>query len=297
MEKKIELRPLVFTILAPFFWSTGGVGLRLADVTPWEVLFWRSIFMALFLFVGSIVLGGKEVLKSYHSTVAKGIWVTVFYSLSLIFYVFSLSNTTVADSLLIQGTAPILIVVLGWILLREPVRLVTVGAVIAVVAGIAVIMIPSLERGGFSGNVYGLIKAFCFAGGTIAVRKRRSVALVPATAVAAAFTAALAAFLIPTFRIELSSLLILAYLGFFQTGIAFFLFVTWSGKLTSSVTGLIVLLEAVLGPLWAWLLLQERPADLTLLGGTIIIAALVIHTLLFYRGKTAKPPEGTRTST
>ncbi|MFO7731537.1 MAG: hypothetical protein R6V86_12330, partial [Spirochaetia bacterium] len=76
MKSNIALRPLVLTVLAPVFWSTGGVGLRLADVSAWEVLFWRSLFMTLFLFSWSLLSGGKEVLSSYYRTVVRGRWVT-----------------------------------------------------------------------------------------------------------------------------------------------------------------------------------------------------------------------------
>lgn len=281
----MKFRPFFFTLLAPVFWSTGGVGLRLADVTPLEVLFWRSLFMTLFLFCWNLLSGRKRVISTFSRALIDGKWVSLFFALSLTFYVFSISYTTVADSLLIQGTAPILIVVLGWLLLREPVKWITVAALAAVAAGLLVIIVPSIERGGLSGNFFGLAKAFAFAAGTIAVRKRKSVALIPAVTMAAALTTLVSAFMLPSYTIETRSLLILAYLGVFQTGIAFILFVSWSGKLSPSVTGIIVILEAVLGPLWAWMIIGEKPSAYSLLGGVIILAALVTHTFFFYRQK------------
>lgn len=281
----MKFRPFFFTLLAPVFWSTGGVGLRLADVTPLEVLFWRSLFMTLFLFCWNLLSGRKRVLSTFSRALIDGKWVSLFFALSFTFYVFSISYTTVADSLLIQGTAPILIVVIGWLLLREPVKWITVAALAAAAAGLLVIIVPSIERGGLSGNFFGLAKAFAFAAGTIAVRKRRSVALIPAVTMAAALTTVVSALMLPSFTIETRSLLILAFLGVFQTGIAFILFVSWSGKLSPSVTGIIVILEAVLGPLWAWMIIGEKPSAYTLSGGAIILAALVTHTFFFYRQK------------
>lgn len=244
--------------------------------------------MTIFLFSWSLISGGKEVLSSYYRTVVRGRWVTLFFSLSLIFYVFSMSNTTVADSLLIQGTAPILIVVLGWIILGEPLQKTTLAALMVVCGGLLIIMIPSIQRGGLTGNFFGLAKALAFAAGTIAIRQRKSVALLPAITTAAAFVTLTAAFFIASFSITLKNLLILAYLGFFQTGIAFIFFTTWSGKISSSITGLVVILEAVLGPIWVWILLDERPPYTTLLGGAVIITALVSHTLLYYGGERIK---------
>ena len=285
MKDATRFRPLLFTVLAPVFWSTGGVGLRLVDASAWQVLFWRSLFMTIFLFSWSLIKDGPRILPTYYRTVVQGKWVTIFFTLSIMFYVFSITNTTVADSLLIQGTAPILIVFLGWLLLGEPLKKVTIAGLLAVAIGITVIMIPSLSKGGLSGNFFGLAKASAFAAGTIAIRKRKSVALLPAITSAAAFTTLISLFFVPSLSVTPISLLILCYLGFFQTGIAFLFFTSWSGKLTSSITGLIVILEAVLGPLWVWLFLDVRPPDTTLLGGAIIIIALVTHTLLFYRGE------------
>lgn len=285
MKDAARFRPLLFTILAPVFWSTGGVGLRLVEASAWQVLFWRSLFMTIFLFSWSLIKDGPRILPSYYRTVVQGKWVTIFFTFSIMFYVFSITNTTVADSLLIQGTAPILIVFLGWLLLGEPLKRVTIAGILAVALGITVIMIPSLKNGGLSGNFFGLAKAGAFAAGTIAIRKRKSVALLPAITTASAFTTLISLFFVSSLSVAPLSLLILCYLGFFQTGLAFLFFTSWSGKLTSSITGLIVILEAVLGPLWVWLFLEIRPPDTTLLGGAIIITALVAHTLLFYRGE------------
>lgn len=274
--------PLFMTALAPILWSTGALGVRLVESGPWAMVFWRSLFMALFLIVANRVTLGREFLPRFRETAIQGIWVAVFIACSLIFYVFSVTNTTVADSLLVQATGPMFIIILGWILLGEPVRRVTIAALLAVVAGIALIMVPSLSRGGFSGNVLGMLKALSFAAATLVIRKKRSVALLPAVAVAAVLSAAVSAVFAESLRVPPRELLVFAYLGLFQTGLAFTLHASFSGKLPASQTGILVLLESILGPIWVWIFLGEKPPLLTLLGGFIIIAALVAHTLIYY---------------
>ncbi|MCA1753528.1 MAG: DMT family transporter [Spirochaeta sp.] len=272
---------IVLTACAPLLWSTGGVGLRLLDTSAWTILFWRGLFMAVTVVTWSAISSRGRFFHELQSSLIHGFWVFIFIGLSFILYVLSMTSTTIADSLLIQGTAPILIVGLGWIVLGDRVRKITVVAMIAVTIGILIILVPSLGRGGFTGNLLGLAKAFTFAAGAIAVRRRRSVGLVPSVALAAMLTAVIAAFAAPTLVVDAKSLLVLAYLGIFQVGVAFILFVNWSGKIETSQTGLLVILEAVLGPLWVWLLLSERPPQLTLLGGAVIVIALVAHTLLY----------------
>lgn len=253
------------------------------EITAWEILFWRSLFMTITVTGWSAITMRGAMAANYYRSLIDGFWVLIFFCLSFILYVLSMTNTTVADSLLIQGTAPVFIVVLGRVLLRDRIRPVTIAALVVVIAGMLVIMIPSLQRGGFSGNILGLAKALTFAAGAVAVRHRKSVGLIPATALAAALTALVAAPMVPSFRIDPGSLLILLYLGSLQVGLGFVVFVSWSGKISSSETGLLVILEAVLGPLWVWIFLGEAPFPLTLVGGALIISALVFHTLFLNR--------------
>ena len=291
MARRTHLIALGLTAAAPLLWSTGGLGVRLLDYSPWVILFWRGVFMACTVFIWSIYTAqggaGLRRLAAFVPALRHGGWVIVFISMSFILYVLSVKNTTVADSLLIQGTAPIFIVVLGWIVLREPIRGITVGALAAITIGILVIMVPSLTHGGFSGNVFGLLKALVFAAGTITIRRKKEIGFVPTMALAAALSALVAAGVAVALGISLivdrTSFLILLYLGAVQVGAGYILFVSWSRLLEASETGLLVILEAVLGPIWVWIVLSERPSNTTLVGGGIILAALVAHTLLYTR--------------
>lgn len=280
---------IVLTAAAPVVWSTGGLGVRLLDYSPWVILFWRGLFMACTVFLWSLAnakpVNGARRISVFGPALRHGSWVVLFIAMSFILYVLSVKNTTVADSLLLQGTAPIFIVVLGWIVLREPVRGVTIAAVLMVISGILVIMLPSLTHGGFSGNVFGLLKALVFAAGTIGIRRKKEIGLVPTMAVAAAVSAVVAAGVAVSRDISLAvdgvSLLILLYLGIVQVGVGFILFVRWSRFLEASETGLLVILEAILGPLWVWIVLSERPSVPTIAGGVIILTALIAHTLIY----------------
>jgi drug/metabolite transporter, DME family len=287
MPGHTSLKALLLTALAPILWSTGGIGIRLVDVSAGTILFYRSLFMTLALSGWILYNSRKKSGSTVKTQLRHSIPVAFFFALSLIFYIYSVQKTSVADSLLLQGTAPIFIVLLGWIVLHEKLRKVTVVALVMVLSGIAVIMLQSLKTGGLSGNLLGLIKALAFASGTIVIRADKSAGLLPATTFAAFLSMLFALTLGPSFRIDLYTLAVLAYLGIFQVGIGYIFFVRWSGSLSSSQTGLLVILEAVLGPVWPWIFLGERPFPLTFVGGGIIIAALVMHTLMYQRKKTS----------
>ncbi|HAK46532.1 MAG TPA: hypothetical protein DCO79_11520, partial [Spirochaeta sp.] len=193
------------------------------------------------------------------------------------FYVLSMKNTGIADSLLIQGTAPVFIIIIGRFFLKDPLSRRTLIAIIGVTAGFLSIFLPSLSGSRLSGNVFGLIKALAFALTVIALRKLKDIDKLPATAIAAIIACCISLIFMDSFRISHRDLLVLQYFGIIQTGLAFILFSTWSGYVPSTMTGIIVLLESVLGPLWVWLFFNEKPANMTFIGGVIIIASLVFN--------------------
>lgn len=277
-----QIVALILTIFAQLLFSTGGLGVRLLDEEPWTILFWRSVFMSTALLFWLFVRHRGKFISEISNTIRKGKYVSLFIAFSLSFYVFSITRTTVADSLLIQGTAPIFIVIFGWIILKERIKTISVLALVGVVVGISIIFIPSLRNGGLSGNFFGMGKALAFAAGTIAIRKQKGVNLIPSLFVAALLTMAVSAPFVENFSLSGRSLLIFMYLGIVQLGGGFILFVSWSGELPTAETGLIVILEAILGPLWVWLFLGEIPNVFTFAGGGVIIGLLITHTLVYY---------------
>jgi drug/metabolite transporter (DMT)-like permease len=278
-----QMRAILLTALAAILWSTGGLAFRIAAADAWTMLFWRSAINTVVLFAGSVYLMRGRLRMTFRATLTSGLPVSVFLAMALILYVLSITNTTVADSLTVQAAGPLFIVVLGWVVLREPVRWITCTALVAVTIGILLILIPSIERGGLQGNVFGIAKALAFASAAIAIRRRRSVDTLPAVVLAAALATVVAALFAPSIRVSWRSFLALAYLGVFQTGLGYLLFAHFSGRIPSSLSGLLVLLESVFGPIWVWLFLGEVPAALTIVGGGLIISTLAVHTLLYPR--------------
>ena len=279
MNKSFPVRAVILTALAPLLWSTGGIGVRILDYSAVTILFWRSLFTTATLVVWSLIRFRRHTVQKFAESIRYGWPVALFFAMSFIFYVFSVTNTSVADSLLIQGTAPIFIAIIGWIVIRDVPEKITIAALGLVIVGIGIIMFQSLENGGLSGNLYGLLKALSFASGAVAIRGLRNISHLPAITTASLLAMIFALFLGPELAIDLQSLAILAYLGIVQVGIGFILFVTWSGYLKASQTGLIVILEAVFGPVWPWIWLSEKPGSATFVGGAVIIAALVLHSL------------------
>jgi drug/metabolite transporter, DME family len=278
---EVPLRPLLMTILAPLIWSTGGAAIRLlGSMPPWNILFWRSLFMA--FSIGSWMLirrPDRNRKCGLFASILHGLPVSFFISLSIGLYVLSMTRTLAADSMLIQGTAPLFIIIIGRLYLKDPISRKSLFALAGITAGLLMIILPSLSSSRLSGNLFGLGKAVAFAMSAIMVRRLKHVDMVPAAFTAAVILTLFSLFFVRDFSLSPHDLLVSAYLGMVQTGIGFMVFVSWSGKIPATYTGVIVVLEAVLGPLWVWAVIGEVPSVMTLIGGAVILTSLIYNSL------------------
>lgn len=276
--------PFILTISAVVLWSTGGPVIRRLDINPWTILFWRTAFMALTVILWSLAHGNTRK-KISISEAVHGLPVSIFISFSLILYIMSMKKTGIADSLLIQGTAPFFIVIAGRLYLKEKIPRKTSFALVGVAAGFLIIFIPAITSTRLSGNIFGLLKAITFSLTAISVRKLKNINMIPATGIAAIIACIISFIAAPEIKISSEHLLLLLYLGVIQTGMGFMLFTSWSSHLPSAVTGIVVLLEAVLGPLWVWIFNREVPPAPTIVGGLLITISLILYSIL--KGRTA----------
>jgi drug/metabolite transporter (DMT)-like permease len=103
--------------------------------------------------------------------------------------------------------------------------------------------------------------------------------MIPAVCLAALICSVATGLMVDVSQISIRDISILAFLGTFQLGLGFCLFVTGSRHLPSAQSGLITLLEAVLGPFWVWIFLGELPSQGGFIGGVIVVTSLVTHTI------------------
>jgi drug/metabolite transporter (DMT)-like permease len=147
------------------------------------------------------------------------------------------------------------------------------------VAGIAVMFGHDLAAGSLAGDALALLVAVTFGANIVVLRRWRDVDMVPATMIGGLISAALTApFAIGT-PVAGGELAILATLGGFQLGLGLFLFVRGSRFLRAAELGLLTLLETILAPIWVWIGVGETPGTAALLGGGLVLAAVIGLTL------------------
>ena len=243
----------------------------------WQILFWRSIFFSIVLIFFLIINYKKSFFNSIYKIGIPGFFGGIVLSCGYAGYVFAMYNTTVANANFIIQTQTIFLAIFGYIFLKEKISKLTLASIILAFSGIILMVGNNLSPGQFEGNIVAFIMPISFATLILIVRKFPNTDMIPLQ-----FFAGIGALIIGYFFS--SKILISAhdiFLGFlagaFQVGLGFILITIGARKTPAALVGIIMLTEAVLGPLWAWLFANENPPLVVLFGGAIIIAAVSLQ--------------------
>jgi len=277
----------LYALAAPVCWSFGGVVMRTVDAGPWDIVFWRAVaHLAAFPLV-LMLLFKTPVLRSIRDAGAVGLVSGLLIAGVFVFHVIAMTSTTVANALLLQSTAPVLTALIAWLVLREKVPLANWIAIAIAFAGLAVVIGGKIDGGDLFGKAMAVAVALCGATNATLIGHFRKLDLLPATLVSAVLAAAIGFAFGDVFAIGTFDMAALAGLGLLQITIGLTLFYKALQTLSPVEVSLIALLEPVLGPLWTFLGVGEVPAASTLVGGAVLISALVFNTLASARAKAA----------
>ena len=261
-------------------WSFGGTLARfLAIEDGWTVVFWRSVFAALFLF-GFMLLrdGPRGTLQLFKGMGLAGVAVGVCFATASTSFILALAYTTVANVVLIQAGVPLIAALMAWLLFRERVAVHTWIAIAAVIAGVAIMVSESLGgRVSPMGDALAILIAFAFATATIITRRFAHVRMTPAVFLGTVIAAATAASQASGFAVTAQELGILVVFGALNFGLGLALFVTGARLVPSALAALLGTAETVLGPLWVAVIHGEIPGLPTVIGGIVVLVALLSY--------------------
>ncbi len=263
--------------------SFGGLIVKSFEgATLWQILFWRSLFFSLTVLTFLIITYKSKVLKSFHDSGLPGFIGGLILSIGFCGYVFAMYNTTVANTNFIISLQILFLAIFGFFFLKEKINLITLISIILAMSGVLLMVGNSLSPGELSGNLAAFTMPITFAVLIMIVRKFPSVDMVPAQFVAGVSSCLIGLSLSPTIMISLHDIFLGFLAGFFQIGFGF-IFITIGARTTpSAMVGIIMLSESVLGPIWAFLFVNEIPSLYGLIGGAIILFAVLLqfYTLL-----------------
>ncbi len=263
--------------------SFGGLIVKSFEgATLWQILFWRSLFFSLTVLTFLIIVYKGKVLKSFYDSGLLGFIGGLILSIGFCGYVFAMYNTTVANTNFIISLQILFLAVFGFFFLKEKINLITLISIILAMCGALLMVGNSLSPGELSGNLAAFTMPITFAVLIMIVRKFPSVDMVPAQFIAGISSCFIGLLLSPTIVISAHDIFLGFLAGFFQIGFGF-IFITIGARTTpSAMVGIIMLSESVLGPIWAFLFVSEIPSLYGLIGGAIILFAVLLqfYTLL-----------------
>ena len=266
--------------------------IRLIDVDPWSIAFWRGGLTALGLALAIALLPGHRILGDFRAMGRSGLLVALMYALNAILFVNALAYTSVANTLFILSSAPLFAALFSWAFLGERTSARTWIAIGCVSFGIAVIVSDSLGPRGLWGDLIALATAASVAATFTAIRHARRVSMLPALAFGSVVSALIALGFGASVAVAAQSIPFLILLGIFLP-LALGLIAIGPRYLPAAEVGLLMLLEAVLGPLLVWAVLGEATGPRGLLGGAIVIGTLTVHSIIgLRRSSRAVPIDG-----
>lgn len=289
---------MVLTFTGVFILSFDMVLVRVIDAAAWDLLPWRTGLMAgAMAFILLMVLGVRGTLRAIWRLGAIGLFVVLVYAANKIAFIVGLEMTNVATLLVILAATPLFAALSARVFYgdRQPLR--TWIAILLGLGGIAI------TTGGWvaSGNLLGV--AICLGaafglGLTLALLQHNPHVDIRAVALLGATLATLVTLQVgDPDSIQGERLAITIFLCAMLLPLAYTLWMFGPKYLSGAETGLMLLLETVLGNLWVWLFLSEAPAPNELLGGVVVLGTVCWHTLATRRAHRLRAAVDTSTST
>ncbi len=284
---RARAKGLIITTLGVLILTPDALLVRLVGLDPLTLVVPRGLLLAVGVFAIMLVLRGRRTFAAFRTLGRSGAWMVLLFALGHLCFVTALDRTSVANVLVLLAVMPLFAALLGRVVLGERLPPRTLLAIAAALTGTLVVAGESLGEPTLTGDLTAMAAALLYAAFFVMVRRRPEVDRMPTVALGgltAALIALVAGQVLGPGMAELTLLdwrqvLWILLMGLVVQALSFACIVTGPRYITAAEVSLLMLLEAVFGPLWVWLVLAEEPPVATLIGGGIILAALAWHSL------------------
>ena len=271
-------RGQLLAIVAALAWSTAGILQRQLTLTAATQIVGRAVFALIALLAYVVITQRGQLTAAFRSVLtAPVVLVAVSLACASGTFVLALNHTTVAHVLIIQAMTPIFAALLGARVLHERVGAQTWATMLLAVVGVAV-MVGASGQGSLTGDAMAFGPPIAFSVAIVVTRKHREISMAPATCLAQVL---LIVFVGPLASgpVQSHDLIWLALLGVVQLGLGLICFTIGARLISAAEMAVISLIEVVLGPLWVWIGVHERPNVATVVGGAIVLIAVIAQLL------------------
>ena len=270
----------LLAFIAVMFITPDSLLIRLSNIETWGMLFYRGSIPFVVVLIGLLFFYKSNFLKALLKIGYPGIFYVISFSVCNITFLISIQNTNVANTLVMIALAPMLSAILGAIFLKEAPDKKTWVAILVTFTACIYIFHDSLKLGHIYGDLFGFVTAFGLACNATLARYAKNRDLVPSAVIGKLCVAIFALIFVENFELIGKDLIFVPLMCVMCVAIPFVLVTIAPRFITGAEVNLFFLLETILGPIWVWLVIKEQPSLETILGGTVIILTIAIHSFL-----------------
>lgn len=267
----------ILLLFGGFCLSWGGLIVRsFENVSVWQILFLRSFFFLIALLVFLLIIYKKNTFKIIKDSGFPAIIGGLFLSLSFIAFVISMTETTVANVVLIISTQTMFLAIFGYFILKEKVSIIAFLSILLAMSGIIIMVGDSTSSGSLFGNLVALAIPINFSILVMIIRKYPKLDMVPAVFYSGIFSCIYGLVLSESLSFSSHNILMGFILGVPQLAFGFICITIGSKTTRATTVGILMLSETLCAPIWVWLFLSEIPPLSVFIGGFCIVIAVII---------------------
>ena len=270
----------LLAFVAVMFITPDTLLIRLSNIDTWGMLFYRGAIPFFVVLSALLIFYKKNFLKALINVGYVGIFYIISFSVCNITFIVSIQNTNVANTLIMIALAPMLSAILGAIFLKEMPDKKTWLAILITLLAVLYIFYDSIQIGSFFGNIMGLVTASGLAVNAVLIRSAKERDLLPSAVIGKLCVAIFAIFFVDSFELNGKDIIYLPLMCVVCVAIPFVLVTIAPRFIPAEEVNLFFLLETILGPIWVWLVIKEQPSLETIIGGSIILVTIGIHSFI-----------------
>tara|TARA_Y100001970_G_scaffold266899_1_gene356181 strand:+ start:420 stop:1286 length:867 start_codon:yes stop_codon:yes gene_type:complete len=284
-SNKAQQKGMLLAFTGIMFITPDSLLIRLANIDSWNLIFYRGFIPFLTILIGLLFIYKSNLFKKILDNGWHGLVYILSFSTISILFVISIENTNVANTLIMIALAPMLSAIISLIFLKENPDQKTWMAIIITTLAVIYIFYGAIDTGDFLGNFLGLIVATGLAVNAVVIRSAKKISLVPSAMFGKLVVALFSLIFVDQLKLENNDLFIIPLMCVFCIAIPFVCVTLAPRYITAPEVNLFFLLETIFGPLWVWLVIREQPSIETIIGGSIIILTIAVHSIFILKEK------------
>ena len=285
ISNKNQKKGMLLAFTGIMFITPDSLLIRLANIDSWNLIFYRGFIPFLVILIGLLIIYKSKLFKKMLDNGLHGLAFILTFAITSIVFVISIENTNVANTLVMVALAPMLSAIISFFFLKENPDQKTWIAIIITTLSVIYIFYDAVDSGDFLGNLLGLVCATGLAVNAVIIRSAKKISLLPSAMIGKLVVALFALLFVDQIKLENNDLFIIPVMCVVCIAIPFVCVTLAPRYITAAEVNLFFLLETIFGPLWVWMVIKEQPSMETIIGGSVIITTIAIHSALVLKQK------------